>query len=365
MKIGITGSNGLIGWHLRAFIEVQSIKVLKVADRTTFQSKESLIEFVSDLDVIIHLAGTCRGDKIVEVNSSIDNFLIESIETLNVFPHIIFSSSTHIEINRSSEYAQSKILSTENFQKWSSKRGSKFTNLIIPHVFGENGRAFHNSVVSTFCQQLSNGEEIKLLLDKNLNLIHAQNLSKQIYDIATESIVGNVRIKGVPIKVSKVMSKLIMFDQLYRRQLIPKFENNLDLELFNTYRSYLSESFYPVHFEKYVDERGVLFEAVKTLNKSQCFVSTTNPGITRGNHYHHKKIERFIVLSGKARISLRKKYQNHVAEYVVDGGRPSYVDIPTFYTHKIENIGDSEMIVLFWSHQLYDPDDPDTYFEEV
>ena len=365
LKIGITGVSGLIGWHLRAFIEIQNIERLKVANRNTFQSKDALIEFVNGVDVIIHLAGKCRGSRIIESNNNIDHSLIEAIEASNTLPHIIFSSSTHIEINQSSEYAQSKILSAKNFQQWSSKTGSKFTNVIIPHVFGENGKAFHNSVVSTFCQQISDGEKIKLLLYKNLDLVHAQNLAKQIYEIARESIVGNVRIKGVPIKVSQVMSKLIMFDQLYRKQLIPKFENNLDLELFNTYRSYLPKSFYPVYFEQHSDERGMLFEAVKTLNKSQCFVSTTKPGITRGNHYHHEKIERFVVLSGRARSSLRKKYQNRVVEYLVDGDHPSYVDIPTFHTHKIENIGDSEMTVLFWSHQLYDPDDADTYFEEV
>ncbi len=365
IRVGITGITGLIGWHLRAFMEIKGVQQLKIADRETFQSMEALIEFVNDIDVIIHLAGKCRGDELIQVNKNIDQSLINAIETLDCHPHLIFSSSTHIEINQSSEYAQSKILSSNYFRKWSSKRGSKFTNLIMPHVFGENGKPSHNSVVSTFCQRIANGQKIKLLLDKELDLIHAQDLAKTIYEIALKSTEGDIRIKGKPIKVSQVMSKLVSFDQSYRNHIIPKLENDLDLELFNTYRSYLPKSHYPVYFEQHSDERGTLFEAVKTLNKSQCFVSTTKPYITRGNHYHHEKIERFMVLSGKAKISLRKKYQDYVVDYLVDGEHPSYIDIPTFHVHKIENIGESEMIVLFWSHQFYDPSDSDTYSEEV
>ena len=365
MKVGITGAAGLIGWHLRIFLEMKGIIDFKIATRDTFSSKRALSIFVKNTDVIVHLACQCRGSGLIEANNKIDTSLTNTIDELSCTPHIIFASSTHVEINHASEYAQSKVASSKYFQKWSLTRGIKFTNLVIPHVFGESGRPFHNSVISTFSHQIANGETLKLLLDKKLELIHAHKLSKLIYEIAIKSTEGEVIVQGTPVKVSQVMSKLVLFDKKYRDHIIPVFENDLDLDLFNTYRSYLPNSHYPVLYKDHTDERGSLYEVTKTLNGSQCNVSTTKPGITRGNHYHHEKIERFVVLKGKAKISLRKKYHNDIIEYFLDGAIPSYVDIPTFYTHNIKNIGDSELLVLYWTHQFFDPANADTFFEEV
>jgi UDP-2-acetamido-2,6-beta-L-arabino-hexul-4-ose reductase len=365
MKIGITGAAGMIGWHLRSFLEMKGVSQIKIATRETFKSKKALTSFVKNTDVIIHLACQCKGNDLIEVNNKIDQSLTNIIDELSCNPHLIFSSSTHIDINKLSEYAQSKVASSNYFKEWSKNKGIKFTNLIVPHVFGETGKPFHNSVVSTFCHQLANGEKIELLVDKKLELIHSQKLSELIYEIAVKSTVGEILIPGEIVKVSQVMSKLILFNQKYRENTIPILENDFDVDLFNTYRSYLPSSYYPVYFENHFDDRGSFYELSKTLNGGQCNLSTTKIGITRGNHYHHEKIERFVVLAGKAKISLRKKYQNDVVEYIVDGDIPSYVDIPTFYIHNIENIGDSEMMVFFWTHQLFDSNNPDTFYEEV
>ena len=365
IKVGITGANGMIGWHLRAFLETKGASNIKIATRETFQSKRALTVFAKNTDVIIHLACQCRGDGLIEVNSKIDKSLTDAIDELSCNPHIIFASSTHVDLSQSSEYAKSKVESSKYFQKWSQSKGIRFTNLVIPHVFGECGRPFHNSVVSTFSHQIANGEKIQLLVDKKLELIHAQKLSRVIYEIAINSTEGEIIVQGTQVSVGQVMSKLILFDKKYRHNIIPLFESDLDLDLFNTYRSYLPDSYFPVLFEEHSDDRGSLYEVSKTLNGSQCNVSTTKAGISRGNHYHLEKIERFVVLRGKAKISLRKKYHNDIIEYIVDGDIPSYVDIPTLYTHKIENIGDSEMLVLFLTHQLFDSNNSDTYPEDV
>jgi len=365
IKVGITGASGMIGLHLRSFLEMKSVPKVKIANRDTFKSKKEMIEFVYDLDVIIHLACQCRGDALIETNNKIDKFLTSAIDEALCKPHIIFTSSTHIEINKSSEYSKSKLASSKYFNDWAASNGIKFSNMIVPHVFGESGKPFHNSVISTFSQQLANSKKIKLHEDKILELIHAQKLSKFIYEAANNGISGEIIIPGVQVKVSEVMSKLILFDKNYREHIIPEFSNSFDLDLFNTYRSFFPSTHFPVLYDQFADDRGYLFEATKSLNSSQCFVSTTKPGITRGNHYHHEKIERFVVLKGKGKISLRRKYQDEIVEYIVDGAFPSYVDIPTLHTHNIENVGDSEMLVLFWSHQLYDSSNPDTYVEEV
>ena len=363
--IGITGASGMIGWHLRTFLETKGVSEIKIATRETFKSNEALIDFVKNTDVIFHLASQCSGDDLLEVNNQIDKSLVAAIDQVSATPHIIFASSSHIKINQSSQFALSKLTSSKYFERWSIKRGIRFSNIVIPHVFGENGRPFHNSVVTTFSHQLANGKKIKLLVDKQLELIHAQKLSESIYEIALKSTIGEIKIPGFLLKVSQLMKRLILFDKKYRDHVIPLFENDLDLYLFNTYRSYFPNSYYPVHFEEHSDYRGSLYEVTKTMNGSQCFVSTTKPGVIRGNHYHKEKIERFIVLKGNAKVSIRKKHHNDTVEYLVNGDIPSYIDIPTLHTHNIENIGDSEMLVLFWAHQLYDPNEPDTYYEEV
>ena len=355
----------MIGWHLRAYLEMKGLSEIKIATRETFQSKSNLLSFVKNIDVIFHLASQCRGDDLIKINSKIDRSLLDAIEEVSSTPHIIFASSNHINISKSSTYARSKILSTNYFENWASKKGIRFTNVIIPHVFGENGKPFHNSVIATFSYQLARGEKITLLVDKKLELVHAQKLADRFYEIALKSIVGEIVISGFPMKVSRLMEKLKSYNKNYRNHLIPSFQNDLDLDLFNTYRSYFPSSYYPVKFEEHSDDRGSLYEVSKTMNGSQCFVSSTKPGVTRGNHYHKEKIERFVVLKGKAKISIRRKFLNEVVEYFVNGETPSYIDIPTLCTHNIENIGDTEMIVLFWAHQLFDVNNPDTYYEEV
>lgn len=113
------------------------------------------------------------------------------------------------------------------------------------------------------------------------------------------------------------------------------------------------------------DDRGELFEAIKCLNAGQSFISTTKPGITRGNHYHSKKIERFLVLQGDAIIRIRNILSDEIIEYVVNGESPSYIDMPTFHTHNITNTGDNDLITLFWANEIFDPEQPDTFAEIV
>jgi len=108
-----------------------------------------------------------------------------------------------------------------------------------------------------------------------------------------------------------------------------------------------------------------LFESLKTKTQGQVFVSSTNPGVTRGNHYHTKKIERFCVVSGSATIKLRKLFSKKVLVYKVTGKKPAYIDIPTFYTHNIKNTGKEKLLTIFWSNEIFDPKKPDTFMEEV
>ena len=147
--------------------------------------------------------------------------------------------------------------------------------------------------------------------------------------------------------------------------IFPSLENEFEKSLFNTFRCYIPESHYPVKYTKHSDDRGSFVEIARTETSGQFSFSTTRPGITRGNHFHTRKAERFAVISGKALIQLRKIGSDHIINYELDGSNPAYVDMPIWHTHNIKNIGNDELITLFWINEPFDPDNADTYFEDV
>ncbi len=365
IRIGITGIDGLIGWHLHAFLYTQPNIQVVGANRATFASKEELYNFVTSSDVVVHLAGMNRGDdrEVASVNIGLTDALIAACEHTRKKPHIIFSSST--QIYRDTAYGATKRVCSELFQKWAGRTGALFTNLILPNVFGEGGKPFYNSVVSTFCFQLANGQKAEIINDTTLEQVHAQQVACEIFKIINTSRAGDVNLTGMPITVSELLTKLTNFAELYKQHIIPELRTEFDLSLFNTYRSYLYPDRYPVSIDIHEDERGTLFEAVKSLNGEQTFISTTKPGITRGNHYHLTKLERFLVLSGQAEIRIRRLFSDEIVMFVLNGSKPQYIDIPTLHSHSITNVGKKELITLFWAHKIFDPACPDTFTETV
>jgi len=365
IKIGITGIDGLIGWHLRSFLHGQKDITLHGADKPEFASKELLARFAASCDVIVHLAGMNRGDdaEVAGTNVALTEMLLSACDSAGTRPHIIFSSSTHIY--RDTPYGNSKKACAALIQAWASERKAKFTNLILPNIFGESGKPFYNSAVSTFCFQLANGQEPKIIKDNEIEILHAQRVAREIFSVVKGSKEGDVAVGGARLTVSQLLAKLYNLTDLYNRQIIPDIRTPDDLDLFNTYRSYLFPQKYPVGLEVRKDARGTLFEAVKGLNGGQTFISTTEPGVTRGNHYHTLKVERFLVIKGKALIRIRKLFSGETTEFAVDGAAPAYIDIPALYTHNITNIGEGELLTLFWANEMLDPDNPDTYQETV
>ncbi len=366
-KVGITGASGMVGWHLRVLIhslrEPDFEPVL--ADRRTFSNPAALRRFVRDAEVIVHLAGMNRGNEqdIEQTNLGLTEQIIKACEAEKVSPHVIFANSTHYD--RDTAYGRSKRRSAQWLHKWAQTSGAGFTNLIMPGVFGEGGRPFYNSVVSTFCHQLANGERPQIVDDKEIELIHAQDVADRILTIVERREEGEVRVGGRVSTVSDLLNKLSEMDEQYRRQVFPSLDDQFDLALFNTYRSYLFPKHYPVQLSPRTDNRGGLIEVVKTMQGGQCFISTTHLGITRGNHYHRRKVERFLVLQGKARIRVRPLFSRETTSFDVDGERPAYVDIPTLHTHDITNVGSEDIVTLFWANEIFDPERPDTYPEAV
>lgn len=365
LKVGITGIDGLLGWHLRAFLHHMPEVSIVMANRATFASRNALADFVASSDVIVHFAGMNRGDEkqVAETNIALTDDLLAACERSSSKPHIIFSSST--QIYRNTAYGDSKQKCTERFKSWAARTGALFTNLILPNVFGEGGKPFYNSVVSTFCFQLANAQQPKILNDIRTEQVHAQSVARLVYDCIVECKTGNIQPSGTLLTVTELLNKLKSFSDQYENAIIPAIQNDFDLCLFNTYRSYLFPQKYPMTPILHMDERGALFEAVKSLNSGQTFISTTKTGITRGNHYHAKKFERFCVVGGQAEIRIRKVFTDNTSTFLVNGHSPQFIDMPTFHTHNITNTGPHDLITLFWSHEIFNPLEPDTFHEVV
>jgi UDP-2-acetamido-2,6-beta-L-arabino-hexul-4-ose reductase len=370
IKVGITGQSGFMGTHLYNFLKFKSDEIQLIPfEDDFFKDSEKLEAFVSKCDTLVHLAAMNRhGDPqvIYDTNLNLVKSLLDAIEATKTKPHIVFSSSTQEE--RDNLYGHSKKDGRLLFERWADVNRSIFTGLVIPNVFGPLGVPFYNSVISTFCHQLTHNENPRIEIDANLKLIYVNNLIYAFYDvIINKQNKSPYYVKhNFEIKVSDILKKLNNFKSVYLKEcIIPELNNEFDVSLFNTFKSYIDKDFYPFKLKLHSDERGHLFEMLKTNTKGQIFYSETKPGITRGNHFHTRKIERFCVVKGNAVIKLRKIGSDEIIEYQVNGNEPSIIDMPIHFTHNITNTGNDILSTLFWTNEFFDPEDPDTYFEEV
>ena len=305
---------------------------------------------------------------IYETNVRLVKQLIAAMEAENVTPHVLFSSSTQEE--RNNPYGDSKKEGRRLLQEWAERTGGKFTGCVIPNVFGPYGRPNYNSVVATFCHKLTHGETPEIQVDGSIKLIYVGDLCMEFINrIRSGEGVNPYPVPwGAEKKVSEILTILNRFKSLYFEQgIFPELHDKFEVQLFNTFCGYIDhKSFFPFKLKKNSDDRGTFVETVK-FDKlgGQVSFSTTRPGITRGNHYHTRKIERFAVIKGQATIEIRKIGTDEKLTFELDGKEPAFVDMPVWYTHNITNTGSDDLYTIFWINEFYDPSDPDTFFEKV
>lgn len=371
LKIGITGQAGFVGTHLFNTLALNPEEFERIEfNRDYFEDEAKLDAFVSQCDVIVHLAAMNRHEDqqvIYDTNVGLANTLVASLKRTSATPHIIMSSSSQEE--RDNLYGKSKKEGRELFAQWAQETGGRFTGMVIPNVFGPFGQPFYNSVVATFSHQVARGETPQIQVDGELKLIYVGELVKEIIQKIREK--DNTAQYIVPhtseAKVSRILSLLQDYRAKYQdKGEVPELNTTFELNLFNTYRCYIDmKNYFPVKFTQHTDPRGSFVEIIRLGVGGQVSFSTTVPGITRGNHYHTRKIERFAVIKGKALIQLRKIGTDEVMDFYLDGNEPAYVDMPIWYTHNIKNIGDEVLYTNFWINEFFDPNDPDTFFENV
>lgn len=379
IKIGITGQSGFVGTHLFNTIGLYPEKYERIPfEDKFFEDSKKLEHFVRSCDVIVHLAAMNRHNDpkvIYETNIKLVKQLISACESTNSNPHILFSSSTQEE--KDNLYGKSKKEGRKLLEKWADKNNASFTGMIIPNVFGPFGHPYYNSVVATFCHQLTHNETPKIDVDGTMNLIYVGELVSKIIQIIDQAAIAGINVDhgiqevSIPHTTTLTVTDLLQLLQTYRDNYfakgeIPDLDEPFKRNLWNTFLCYIDhENIFPFHLKLNTDERGSFVETVKLNSGGQISFSTTKPGITRGNHFHTRKAERFAVIKGKARIELRRVGTDKVLSFELDGSQPAFVDMPIWYTHNITNIGTEDLYTIFWINEHYDANDPDTFFDNV
>jgi len=371
IKVGITGESGFVGTHLSNTIRLYKDEFELISFRDEFFANEvQLSSFVASCDAIVHLAAMNRhGDpqEIYDTNINLVKKLIRALDQNLSKAHVLVSSSIQEDLDNL--YGKSKKEGRVLLSKWAEHNGSLFTGFVFPNIFGPFGNPYYNSFIATFSHQLTHDETPRIEIDKKVPLLYVAEAVKIIIDAIREKRnTSEYRIShSAEINVTDVLELLTFFKSVYfKHGTIPMFKDTFDLNLFNTFRSYIDiHNHYPVKYLQQVDNRGVFVELLRLNIGGQLSFSTTKQGLTRGNHFHTHKIERFSVIKGKALIQLRRIGTNNVFEFHLSGDEPAYVDMPIWYTHNITNTGNDELYTIFWSNEFYNPEDADTFFEEV
>lgn len=357
--IAVTGQSGFLGWHTRA-----ALHSMGRAPISSVGSTDSLENQIQGSNRVIHLAGVNRGEpkEIFDGNINSAKSLIDALRKQPAMPeHLVFANS--IQSGNGTPYGDSKAEAASLLQDAADDLGIRFLDVRLPNLFGQFGRPNYNSVTSTICHNLTHGVQTHITNNNELTLLHAQDAA-EILITATDEVIPQEKTNFISLESLEYRIRNMW--NSYQGGQIPDLTEKFNLDLFNTLRSYVPSRNLKKDLGQKSDSRGTFAEIVKSpLCGGQSSYSTTVKGATRGNHYHRSKVERFTVISGNATIRLRKIFTNEVVEHKVDGENPTSIDMPTFWCHSIVNSGTSTLITHFWTNEVFDPKNPDTYYEEV
>jgi UDP-2-acetamido-2,6-beta-L-arabino-hexul-4-ose reductase len=369
-RLVVTGAEGFLGWHVRVLARALRWPEPVLVGRTELSSPDLLAATLAQAGPdsrVLHLAGVNRGDpvQVAAGNVALGQALAAGVRRCTAPPRtVVFANST--QTGNGTPYGESKAAAAAVLADAAQAVGSAFVDLHLPNLFGEHGRPFYNSVIATFCRVLAEGGTPEVHEDRKLELLHATDAAALLLDAAPPGSPSTVDAPVCRSTVVELAERLGRFAEVYRTGEIPELADRFDVRLFNTYRSHCFPARYPMPLPRHADARGELVEAVKVRGGAgQTFCSSTRPGVTRGEHFHLAKVERFVVVRGEAEIALRRVLHGDVVRFRVSGTEPALVDMPTMWVHNITNVGDGELLTLFWANEIFDPARPDTYPEAV
>lgn len=371
MKILITGSNGFVGKNLIAELRNQGFSDLLLCDRST--TKEELENYAKSAEIVYHLAGVNRPKNEIEFdigNREFTDELLTFLEQSEVPPPVIFASSTQAELANS--YGKSKKDAETLILSYGRKYKTKVEIYQFPNLFGKWSKPNYNSVIATFCHNISREIPVQISnKETKLTFAYIDDVIKSlinhlfINEKSNESSNYNVIQPTYEISLGELVELIMSFKESRNSLSIPQLDSQLVKKLYSTYLSYLPENSFSYELKTHEDNRGSFTEVLRTPERGQVSINISKPGIVKGNHWHHTKNEKFLVVSGRGVIRFRKIDSGNVVEYFVSSEKLEVVDIPVGYTHNIENLGQCDMVTLMWANEAFDSSNPDTYYMEV
>ena len=383
MKVLVTGAKGFVGRNLVSQLRnIQSGKAknyalsgneLIIFEYDVDSAPSELDDYCRQADFIFYLAGVNRPldqSEFMKGNFGFASTLLASLKRHGNTCPIMISSSTQAALDN--PYGASKRAGEQLLFEYSRETGSKVLVYRFPNVFGKWCRPNYNSAIATFCHNITHGLDIQVN-DRSvvMNLVYIDDVVNELIAALAgdENRVGEYC--AVPtvhtITLGEIVDLLYTFQSSRVNLTVPNVGNAFEKKLYSTYLSYLPTNQFSYPLKMNVDERGSFTEIIRTLDRGQVSVNISKPHITKGNHWHHTKNEKFVVVSGQGVIRFRKMDEPdaEVIEYLVSGSKIEVVDIPIGYTHNIENLGDTDMVTFMWCNECFDPQNPDTFFETV
>lgn len=369
LSVLVTGAQGFVGRNL--CVVLKRLENVELYEYDISNTPSELTDWLQKAQVIVHLAGVNRPQTLEEYQSGNAGFtaqICDKLVELGRSPRFLLSSSIQVDLNN--PYGDSKRGAEEALRSYCEKTGAEGVVYRFKNLFGKWCRPNYNSVTATFCHNIAHDLPIQISDPANeVDLTYIDDVVSAVVEEVTGVERPGFRIaEALPshrISLGELAKLIRSFRESRTTLVLPDFSNEFTKRLYATYLSYLEENDFAYNLDIKSDNRGCLAEFIKSPGFGQIFLSRTKPGITRGDHYHHTKTEKFMVVEGKGIIRFRKLDSDEVLEYHVSGEQFTVLDIPSGYTHSIENVGDTEMVTLFWACEIFDPSRAETYFTPV
>ncbi|MDR3157000.1 MAG: capsular polysaccharide biosynthesis protein CapF [Lactobacillales bacterium] len=370
MKILVTGAKGFVGRNLTMELKNQGYEHVMVFDVDT--DSALLEKYVKKADFVFHLAGVNRPETEEEFMTGNFGFTSKLLDLLKKYrskASIMLSSSIQAELDN--PYGKSKLAGEELLRAYGKETGNLVYIYRFPNLYGKWSKPNYNSVVATFCHRIARGEEV-VVHDRNyeVQLMYIDDVLKEMLRLLDGKGTKSGNFYEVPeveiTTVGEIYDLLMKFKGIRKDFELPKLDHLLEKNLYSTYLSYLPENDFSYELKMNTDDRGSFTEFIRTPERGQVSINVLKPGIVKGNHWHHTKNEKFLVVSGTGLIRFRHvDDEAKVIEYYVSGEKLEVVDIPVGYVHNIENLGKTDMVTIMWVNEAFDPNQSDTYFMEV
>lgn len=371
MKVLVTGANGFIGKNL--ITELTRREGIMVFPFDIDTPIERLDEYCRECDFVYNLAGINRPEKVEEFMEGNFGFASTLVETLKRYGNNCpVMNSSSIQAALDNPYGNSKKAGEDMLFAYGKETGAPIYVYRFPNVFGKWCRPNYNSAVATFCHNIAH--DLTIQVNNRATVMHLVYIDDVVEELL-QALKGQPHKKEdgycyVPVEyeatLGEIVDLLYSFKESRNNLTIPDMtDGSISKKLYSTYLSYLPEEEFSYPLKMNVDARGSFTEILRSVDRGQVSINISKPGITKGNHWHHTKNEKFIVVSGRGLIQFRKIGSDEILEYHVSGDKLEVVDIPTGYTHNIINEGDTDMVTLMWCNECFDPDRPDTIYEPV